>query len=109
MKGAKTGCLKRCVPLRKGGVYTPTCASLWTSPGDPGLPVPDALSDPTVVLSLWDAFDSENWDPGPESCSGEVAGSTWCNRNWSEYDVSGIPRCLGRTRGIDETDLSRGF
>ena len=102
--------LSGCSPLHKGGAYTPTSASLWIAPVGPALHVLGALPDPTVVLFWLDVFDSKNWNPQQlelASCPEGVAGSTSCNRTWSGYCGSGIPRFPGHIMDIVETDLGR--
>lgn len=108
----RASCLSGRSPSRKGDVYIPTFASLLTAPADPGLLVPGALSDPTVVLVWSDDFDSKNRDLyllEQESCSEGVAESTWCNRTWSGCCGLGIPQFPEHTMDIDGTDLSHKF
>ena len=96
-------------PSRKGDVYTPTSAFVWTAPTDPALPAHDALSGPIVVLFWSYAFGLRNWDlqrPDLASYHEGVIGSTSCNRIWSGYCGLGTPQFPGRTADIDETDLN---
>lgn len=52
-------------PLRKGDVYAPTSASVWTVLIGPAPLVPDALADPTAVLFWPNVFGPKNWGPQP--------------------------------------------
>ena len=110
--GARVGYLSGHSPSRRGGVYIPTSASLWTAPADPAFHVPDALFDPTAALLWLDAFGRKNWDPRrleSTSCPEVVAGSTSCSRIWSECCGLGIPQSPGHITDIGETDLGRNF